>query len=60
MRSKGRGHTFPGAYVPEMVREGIGLNLQAVGVKVQPGKGVPAAIISIGLTNNAGHRVPDG
>jgi hypothetical protein len=43
-----------------MVKEGIGIDLQAAGVRVQPGKGVPAAIITIGLTNNAGHRIPDG
>ncbi|NJD57614.1 MAG: hypothetical protein FIA94_14585 [Nitrospirae bacterium] len=60
MRAKGRGHTFPGAYVPEMVKEGIDIDLQATGVRVQPGKGVPAAIITIGLFNNAGHRIPDG
>jgi len=60
MRAKERGHAFPGAYVPEMVKEGIGIDLQATGVRVQPGKGVPAAIITIGLLNNAGHRIPDG
>lgn len=60
MRSKGRGHTFPGAYEPEMVKAGIGIDLQATGVRVQPGKEIPAAVITIGLTNNAGHRIPDG
>jgi hypothetical protein len=57
---KAKGHTFPGAYVPEMVREGIGIDLQVAGAKLQPGKGIPSAIISIGLINNAGHRIPDG
>jgi hypothetical protein len=60
MKSKGRGHTFPGAYNLDMVREGIGLEIQAAGVKLQPGKGIPTAIVTIGLTNNAGHRIPDG
>jgi hypothetical protein len=30
------------------------------GARLQPGKGIPAVIINIGLTNNAGHRIPDG
>lgn len=60
MRAKNRGHTFPGAYEPEMLKEGIVIDLQAAGTKVQPGTGIPAAVLTIGLTNNAGHRVPDG
>jgi hypothetical protein len=60
MRTKGRGHTFPGAYEVDMVREGIGMDVQTIGARLQPGKGIPTAVITIGLTNNAGHRIPDG
>ncbi len=60
MRAQGRGHTFPGSYVPEMVKEGIGMEVHASGTKLQPGKGIPTALIHIGLMNNAGHRIPDG
>jgi mono/diheme cytochrome c family protein len=60
MKSKGRGHTFPGAYEPEMVREGISMDLQATGATLLPGKGIKTALINVGLMNNAGHRIPDG
>lgn len=60
MRKANRGHTFPGAYQAEIVREGIGLDVQAVGVKLHPGKWIPTAIVNVGLTNRAGHRIPDG
>ncbi|MBI5633924.1 MAG: hypothetical protein HZA15_10655 [Nitrospirae bacterium] len=60
MKSKGRGHTFPGAYEPEMVREGISMDLHATGAILQPGKGIKTAVIIVGLMNNAGHRIPDG
>jgi hypothetical protein len=59
MRDKGRGHTFPGSYVPEMVQEGIGIEVYASGIKLQP-KGLPTAFINISLMNKAGHRIPDG
>ena len=60
MREKGRGHRFPGAYDAEKVREGIGLEVQTTAFKSQPGKWIPTAVVNVGLTNNAGHRIPDG
>jgi hypothetical protein len=60
MKVQGRGHMFPGAYDPAMVKEGIGLDLQVAAGRFQPGKGVPTAVVTIGLTNHAGHRIPDG
>lgn len=60
MKAKDRGHTFPGVYVPEMMREGIGIDLQATGAVLQPGKDMKTAFIMVGLINNAGHRIPDG
>lgn len=55
-----KGHKFPGAYDVEMVREGIGIDVQAMGFKITPGKWVPTAAVNVGLINNAGHRIPDG
>lgn len=60
MKKKERGHRFPGAYDPEIVREGIILDVQAAGIRLYPGKWIPAAIVSVGIINNAGHRIPDG
>lgn len=60
MKAKGRGHRFPGAYETDMVKDGIGLDLQAAAIRLHPGKWVPAAVVNIGLINRAGHRIPDG
>jgi mono/diheme cytochrome c family protein len=60
MKAKNRGHRFPGAYDAEILKDGIGLDVQAVGVNLTPGKWIPTAIVNIGLTNQAGHRIPDG
>lgn len=68
MRAKSRGHTFPGTYVIDMLKEGIGLNVQVRSVvEYKPfapitdyTKRNPAAVITVDLINNAGHRIPDG
>lgn len=60
MRAKSRGHTFPGAYETDIVKEGIGLDFQAAAIRLHPGKWVPTAVVNIGLINRAGHRIPDG
>jgi hypothetical protein len=60
MRKAGRGHTFPGAYQLEIVKEGIGLDAQVTGIRLHPGKWIPTAVVNVGLINRAGHRIPDG
>lgn len=60
MRAKNRGHTFPGAYEEDIVRDALDLDAQVVGLKLHPGKWVPTIIANVRLTNNAGHRIPDG
>ncbi|MCG6552862.1 MAG: cytochrome c family protein [Candidatus Magnetominusculus sp. LBB02] len=63
MRKNNRGHSFPGAYVPEMLKEGIALDITARAFKSQSygdKKWIPAAAITVDVTNRAGHRVPDG
>jgi hypothetical protein len=60
MRKAGRGHTFPGAYQLEIVKEGIGLDAQVAGIRLHPGKWIPTAVVNVGLINRAGHRIPDG
>ncbi|MGE5894160.1 MAG: multiheme c-type cytochrome (seleno)protein ExtKL [bacterium] len=60
MKKKDRGHTFPGAYQAEIVKEGVEVDFQAMGIKLTPGKWIPTTIVDIGLSNKAGHRIPDG
>jgi hypothetical protein len=60
MKAKGRGHRFPGAYETDIVKDGIGLDLQATAIRLHPGKWLPTAVVNVGLINRAGHRIPDG
>ncbi|MBI4791732.1 MAG: hypothetical protein HY789_03130 [Deltaproteobacteria bacterium] len=60
IRKGQRGHRMPGGSDPDLLREGIDLAVEAVGVKLQPGKWVPTAFVNVHLTNKAGHRTPDG
>lgn len=60
MRAKERGHRIPGRHEAGMVRDGIGLDVEAVGIKLRPGQWVPTAVVKIGLNDLAGHRIPDG
>ena len=60
MKAKNRGHKFPGAYETEIVRDGIGIDVQASGIRLHPGKWIPTAVVNVGLINRAGHRIPDG
>jgi hypothetical protein len=60
MKAKARGHRMPGGHELSMVKDGIRLSPDVLGVYVQPGKWVPTAIVNVGLTNEAGHRTPDG
>lgn len=60
MKARDRGHKFPGAYETEIVKDGIGLDVQTAAIKLHPGKWIPTAVVNIGLINKAGHRIPDG
>jgi Cytochrome c554 and c-prime len=60
MKTKNRGHRIPGGHQVEMVKEGIGIDVEAVGVKLLPGKWIPTAVVNVSLMNQAGHRIPDG
>ena len=60
MKAKNRDHKFPGAYETEIVRDGIGIDVQASGIRLHPGKWIPTAVVNVGLINRAGHRIPDG
>lgn len=58
---KARGHTFPGAHDPALVKEGLSLGVEAVGYRqLRAGKHIPVAVVTLDVANHAGHRVPDG
>lgn len=63
MRKKNRGHAFPGAYVLDTLKDSVTMLVNVRTVKDLPidsTKWFPAAAVTIDLTNNAGHRLPDG
>ncbi|MDA8168994.1 MAG: multiheme c-type cytochrome ExtKL [Nitrospiraceae bacterium] len=61
MKEKNRGHTFPGAYVADIVKEGIEVTADATGYKHLTGtKWVPRIIVTADIYNKSGHRTPDG
>ncbi len=64
MKEKGRGHRMLGGRDLELVREGIGFNVEVSKYQHLPGKGeerwTPSAVVGVELENRAGHRIPDG
>ncbi|MCM2359888.1 MAG: multiheme c-type cytochrome ExtKL [Geobacteraceae bacterium] len=60
IQAKGRGHRMPGSHDPELVQEGLVLEASARGIRVQPKKWLPAAVLEVSVSNRAGHRTPDG
>ena len=60
MRAKARGHRMPGSHELSMLKDGIRLDVNVLGIRVQPEKWIPSVIVNVGLTNEAGHRTPDG
>jgi hypothetical protein len=60
MTAKNGGHRMPGGHDVETVRDALDLEVDAIGVKLYPGRWVPTAVVNIGITNRAGHRTPDG
>ncbi len=58
---KARGHTFPGAHDQPLVKEGLGLNVEAIGFRQAVGQRLmPVAVVTVDVENRAGHRMPDG
>jgi len=66
MREKNRGHRMPGGHdFDGIVKESMSLNVRAVGLcRLEANKTAgpwhPAAIVNVGITSHAGHRIPDG
>jgi len=58
---KAGGHSFPGAHNQNFVKEGITLGLEALAYKQAVGmKYIPQAVVTVDISNQSGHRIPDG
>ena len=69
MHKKNRGHLFPGGHDLDIVKEGLGFDVQIAKYRHLPGKvpnvkdekaWVPSAVVTAFIENKAGHRIPDG
>ena len=69
MHKKNRGHFFPGGHDLDIVKEGLGFDVQIAQYSHLPGKipnvkdkkaWVPSAVVTAFIKNKAGHRIPDG
>lgn len=69
MKAKDRGHTFPGGHNLDIVKDGLGLDVNVAQYRHLPGKipgvknkkaWVPSALVTATVENKAGHRIPDG
>ncbi len=66
MREKNRGHMMPGGHDSNgIVKESLDLDVGSIGFcrledNKTKGPWHPAAIVNVGITSNAGHRIPDG
>ncbi len=69
MKVKDRGHTFPGGHNLDIVKDGLGLDVNIAAYRHLPGKipgvknkkaWVPSALVTATVENKAGHRIPDG
>ncbi len=66
MREKNRGHRMPGGHdFDGIVKESMSLDVRPIGFcrledNKTKGPWHPAAIVNVGITSHAGHRMPDG
>lgn len=61
MREKNRGHTFPGSYVADIIKEALDFEASVEGYKLfVGGKWTPGITAAVVIFNKAGHRTPDG
>ena len=65
-----KGHYFPGGHDLDIVKEGLGLQVEIVPYGHLPGtlkkklkeekKWIPSAVVNVFVENKTGHRIPDG
>lgn len=62
MKKYGKGHMMPAHGDPDMMKAGISVSVDYNAYKflLKPGDAIPMAVVTVKMTNKAGHRVPDG
>jgi hypothetical protein len=62
MKKDGKGHLMPAYRDRDMARRAVEVEVEARAYKFLPraGDSVPTAVVTVKLTNRAGHRIPDG
>lgn len=62
MGKDGKGHTIPAYRDPDMAKKAVDVEVSAKGYKflLKAGDSIPMAVVTVKITNNAGHRIPDG
>jgi len=62
MKKDGKGHLMPAYRDPDMIKRSVDVDVTTKGYKflLKAGDSVPKALVTVKITNNAGHRIPDG
>lgn len=62
MKKSNKGHLMPAFRDPDMRKMGVNVEVSATGYKflLKAGDSIPTAVVTVRITNNAGHRTPDG
>lgn len=62
MKRDGKGHLMPAYRDPDMARRAVAVDVTATGYRflLKAGDAIPRALVTVRITNRAGHRIPDG
>ncbi len=62
MKKDGKGHLMPAHGDADMMKRGISVDVETKGYKflMKAGDSIPKAVVTVSMTNKAGHRLPDG
>ena len=62
MKKDNKGHVMAAYRDPDMTKRAVDVDVNAIGYKflLKPGDSIPIAVVKVKITNNAGHRIPDG
>ena len=62
MKKDGKGHLMPAYRDPDIAKRAVDVDVDARGYKflLRAGDSIPTAVVTVRITNKAGHRIPDG
>ena len=62
MKKDGKGHLMPAYRDPDVAKRAVDVEVTATGYKflLKAGDSIPKALVTVKITNKAGHRIPDG